>query len=55
MVLDKCAGWDSAELVQTGRIEGTDERHGAHREGERSRVDRVQLTGTLTLQNGGKT
>ena len=44
----------SAELVQTGRIEGTDERHGAFREGEESRFDGVQLPGIVTVQNGGK-
>ena len=40
--------------MQTGGIEGTDERHGALRDSERSRVDGVQLPGTVTVQNGGE-
>ena len=44
---------NSAELVQTGGIEGTDERHGALRESEGSRADCIQLPGTVTVQNGG--
>ena len=39
--------------MQTGGIEGTDERHGALRESERSRVDGVKVPGTVTVQNGG--
>ena len=40
--------------MQTRGIEGTDERYCALRESERSRVDGVQLPGTVTVQNGGK-
>ena len=39
--------------MQTGRIEGTDEQHGALRESEGSRVDGVQLLVTVAEQNGG--
>ena len=39
--------------MQTGRTECTDERHGALREGDGSRVDGVQHPGTIAVQNGG--
>ena len=51
--LNKCARRNSAELEQTGGVEGTDERHGALRESERSRADGIQLPGAVTVQNGG--
>ena len=38
--------------MQTGRVEGTNERHGALREGGGSRVDGIQLPGTISVQNG---
>ena len=40
--------------MQTAGAEGTDERHGAHREGERSRTDGIQLPGAVAVQSGVK-
>ena len=48
-----CGRRDSAELVQTGGIAGTDERHGALRESEESRADGIQLPGQLQCRLGG--
>ena len=40
--------------METRGADGTNERHGALRESQGSRVNSVQFPGTIVLQNGGK-
>ena len=44
--------WDDTQLVSAGGAKGTDEQHGALREGERSGVGDIQFPRTTAVQDG---
>ena len=50
---DKCTRRNGVEMVHTRRAEGTNERHGALRESQGSRVSSDLFPGTIAMQNGG--